>query len=177
MDPSDKLVVSCLQVSSMGRRAACAGLAALLIASVSSCSCTGEHVWLPLPGSAADSTAVPQSSNRQLQSAGITSRLRLRERRGVGGSQQALGSAAACKGEAAGDRETRLPILVIGLKHRMEERLANFLLKLRWYEDLHVVEAVDGRTLDPMGGMTSGEARTLLPIADCLLPGQWERNL
>ena len=80
----------------------------------------------------------------------------------MGGSQQALGSAAACKGEP-GDRETRLPILVIGLKHRMEERLARFLLKLRWYEDLHVVEAVDGRTLDPMGGMTSGEAR--LPAA------------
>lgn len=53
--------------------------------------------------------------------------------------------------------ESRLPIFVIGLKHREEERLAKFLLKLRWYQDLHVVDAVDGRTVDPTEKMTSGE--------------------
>jgi hypothetical protein len=45
--------------------------------------------------------------------------------------------------------------------------MAKFMLRLRWYEDLYVVDAVDGRTLDPVGTMTSGEVRMLVPPSHC----------
>jgi hypothetical protein len=138
----------------MGRRRACCGLAALLVAALAACSAAQQHTWLPLHSSEPDSTAGAASGGAR-QLASMTSRLRLRDRRG---GHPASAQAAGCR-EAGSERDARLPILVIGLRHRWEERLAKFLLALRWYEDLHVVEAVDGRTLDPVGDMTSGEVR------------------
>ncbi len=44
-----------------------------------------------------------------------------------------------------------------GLQRRAEDRLARFLLHLRWYEDLHVIEGVDGRQLEGTQFLRGGE--------------------
>ena len=126
-------------------------LRALLLATLV-VAASAQHTWLPLHSTGADSS---QPNSRQLQA--VSTKLRLRDRRG---GHQA--NPSSCRDGS--DRETRLPILVIGLKHRWQDRLANFLLKLRWYEDLYVVEAVDGRTIDPVGTMTSGEVHMALGL-------------
>ncbi len=115
---------------------------------------TSEHQWLPVTNTKQQQGHHSRWSARQLLYS-----VRMRAK-GTKGTQTAIAERAGLERTAW---ESRLPIFVIGLKHREEERLAPFLLKLRWYEDLHVVEAVDGRTLEPTDRMTSGEVvHTLL---------------
>jgi hypothetical protein len=124
-------------------------LAALLCSLLVSLPATSiAHQWLPLDGAGQHRGQHSTWSARQLL---YSVRMRVKAGRGT----QAANSERAVAERSAW--ESRLPIFVIGLKHREEERLAKFLLKLRWYEDLHVVEAVDGRTLEPTDKMTSGE--------------------
>lgn len=110
---------------------------------------TSEHQWLPLTSAGHQPGHHSRWSARQLL---YSVRMRARGGKGV---------QTAIAGLERSAWESRLPIFVIGLKHREEERLAKFLLKLRWFEDLHVVEAVDGRTLEPTDRMTSGEVLSL----------------
>lgn len=129
-----------------------------------SLQCTSAgHRWLPLDTAHRQMADPSQRSMRRLL---YSVRMKIKGGRGGASSGGGALQAANCDRNPIGERsgsgwDRRLPIFVIGLKHREEERLAKFLLKLRWYEDLHVVEAVDGRTLDPTEKMTSGEVRQL----------------
>jgi hypothetical protein len=111
-------------------------------------ACSATHAWVSISDIQTHGTSILAESGRwearQLLYQ-VRSRVRLRR------------AHLPAHKEHGGLEEEPLPIFVVGLKHREEERLAKFLLKVRWYEDLHVVEAVDGRTLDPVGTMTSGE--------------------
>lgn len=117
------------------------------------------HQWLPVRNVGQQQGYHSRWSARQLL---YSVRMRVKASKGM---QTAIAERAGLERSAW---ESRLPIFVIGLKHREKDRLAPFLLKLRWYEDLHVVEAVDGRTLEPTERMTSGEVLHLHPVVAIL---------
>lgn len=118
-------------------------------------ACKASHKWVSLRDVQElndDAPSVWQSPERVARQLLVSMRARMRARRSLYPRDRERSST-----DKSAPEETRLPIFVIGLRHREEERMAKFLVKLRWFEDLYIVDAVDGRTIDPVGTMTSGE--------------------